>query len=397
MAMVAGGEGLQGAWPVLQLDLAVQSEGEAMASAEHEGREHARQLRLGLVPPPDFGVVARAIEWLEAGKQSHAKHEFEQGVVALNNAVAIIQLELRKHADVRGVIHRSGDVGGAESIIGPLADDGGGAHDPVDVGVLLDACFMRAACYRGMGMVDDALRDIDRLIGWHRRGPKIAQLHALRALCQFEALRVPAALDDARRAVSLAPDSRHIQDLLAELVAYTTTALGEQVTAASRGGVSLRYVRLRGHEIFHEVGGDGYVLYEIGIRLPALQPDKLSGWSALEAAREAEVTVYKRFSEVLDLHIVLKAAIQSRPPDLAPESPPQGRMASFGVGFGGGAAKSQPPKMPRPPSRMLLATRGKFDEGFLRERSQQLQVYFDALLEVPGIDTMREFLEFFAT
>ena len=391
--MAAVAEGAEGPWPVLQLDLAVQGESEAMASAEHEGREHARLLRLGLPPPPDFGFVARAIEWLKAGKQSHAKHEYEQGLVALNNAVAIIQLELRKYADVRGMIHRSGDVGGAEAIIGPLAD---GAHDPDDVAVLLDACFMRAACYRGMGMVDDAVRDIDRLIGWHRRGPKIAQLHALRALCQFEAMRVPAALDDARRAVSLSPDSRHIQDLLAELVAYTTTALGEQVTTASRGGVSLRYVRLRGHEIFHEVGGDGYVLYEIGIRLPALQAEKLSRWSALEAAREAEVTVYKRFSEVLDLHTVLKDAIQSRPPDVSAESPPQGRMASFGFGFGGGAAKAQPPKMPRPPSRMLLATRGKFDEEFLRERSQQLQVYFDALLEVPGMDTMREFLAFFA-
>ncbi len=388
--MAAVAEGAEGPWPVLQLDLAVQGQSEAMASAEHEGREHARMLRLGLLPPNDFGYVARAVEWLEAGKQSHEKHEYEQGLVALNNAVAIIQVELRKHADVRGMIHRSGNAGGAEAIIGPLADDGD------HVGVLLDACFWRAACYRGIGMVDDAVRDIDRLIGWHRRGPKIAQLHALRALCQFEALRVPAALDDARRAVSLSPDSRHIQDLLAELVAYTTTALGEQVTEASRGGVSLRYVRLRGHEIFHEVGGDGYVLYEIGIRLPALQPEKLSRWSALEAAREAEVTVYKRFSEVLDLHTVLKDAIQSRPPDVSPESPPQGRMASFGFGFGGGSAKAQPPKMPRPPSRMLLATRGKFDEEFLRERSQQLQVYFDALLEVPGMDTMREFLAFFA-
>ena len=97
------------------------------------------------------------------------------------------------------------------------------------------------------------------------------------------------------------------------------------------------------------------------------------------------------------MHTVLKAAIQDRPLDMAPESPPPGRLASFGFGFGGGAAKPQPPKMPRAPSRMLLATKGKFDEGFLRERSQQLQEYFDALLEVPGIDTMPEFLAFFST
>jgi len=46
---------------------------------------------------------------------------------------------------------------------------------------------------------------------------------------------------------------------------------------------------------------------------------------------------------------------------------------------------------------MLLATKGKFDESLLRERTAQLQTYFDALLEVPGIDTLPEFLDFFAT
>jgi tetratricopeptide (TPR) repeat protein len=391
-------------WPVLQLDLSVQAEAEALAVAQHEGTERARQLRLGLVPPPNFGGLARAIDWLESGKQRYAEHEYERGVVELGNAVAIAQLGLRPHADASGLIHRSGEsAGGDEAVIGPLADDvDGSARDPEDVGVLLDACFWRAACHRGMGMVDRALPDIDRLIGWHRRGEKIATLHALRALCQFEALQLPGALDDARRAVALSPDSREIQDLLAELVAYTTTALGEGVTAATRGGVALRYVRLRGHEIFHELGGEGYVLYEIGIRLPALQPELLSGWSAKKAAGEAEVTVYKRFSEVLDLHTVVKAAMQNRPqPDAAgggggAEPPAQGRM-SFGFGFGGGASKPQAPKMPRPPSRMLLATKGKFDESLLRERTAQLQTYFDALLEVPGIDTLPEFLAFFAT
>eukprot|EP01044_Picomonas_judraskeda_P031205 COSAG03_NODE_11544_length_587_cov_1.133197_1_plen_135_part_10 len=132
----------EAAWPVLQLDLAVRGESEAIATAEHEGRERARQLRLGLVPPPDYGIVPRAIEWLATGKQSHERYEYEQGLVALNNAVAIVQLELRQHAYPRGLIHRSGDVGGTESIIGPLVEDDGDAHDPVDVGVLLDACFL---------------------------------------------------------------------------------------------------------------------------------------------------------------------------------------------------------------------------------------------------------------
>eukprot|EP01045_Picozoa_sp_COSAG04_P024168 COSAG04_NODE_2982_length_3320_cov_22.013350_2_plen_50_part_00 len=40
-------------------------------------------------------------------------------------------------------------------------------------------------------------------------------------------------------------------------------------------------------------------------------------------------------------------------------------------------------------------TRGKFDESLLRERMAQLQTYFDALLAVPGIDALPEFLAFF--
>ena len=398
--------------PVLQLDLQTQGAPEAVAAATNEAREVARMDRLGLVPPPNFGALARAVEWLQGGRQRYAEHEYEKGVVALENAVAIAQLSLRQHADVAGLIHRSGEAGGGgdEAVIGPLDDAGsprgGGAHDPEDVGVLLDAFFLRAACHRGMGMVDRALQDIDRVIGWHRHGARIGPLHAVRALCQFEALRVQPALDDARRAVALSPDSREIQDLLAELVSLTTVSLGPEPAAASRGDVALRYVRLRGHEIFHELGGDGYVLFEIGIRLPALQPKHFSGWAAVKAAGEAEVTVYKRFSEVLDLHTVVKAALRSHPQP--PPASPAGGGAAGSVQqpaaapsrspFGwGGAAKLQPPKMPAPPSRMLMSTKGKFDEGLLLDRRVQLQTYFDALLEVPGIDTLPEFLAFWAT
>lgn len=62
-------------WPVLQLDLEVVGESEALARAEHEGQEHARKLRLGLVPSPDSGVVARAVGWLKAGTDKHAEHQ----------------------------------------------------------------------------------------------------------------------------------------------------------------------------------------------------------------------------------------------------------------------------------------------------------------------------------
>eukprot|EP01045_Picozoa_sp_COSAG04_P024167 COSAG04_NODE_2982_length_3320_cov_22.013350_1_plen_392_part_00 len=315
---------------VLRLDVGAEAEPGALATAKQETAERDRQQRLGLVPPPTLGGLARAVEWLEGGKARYAEHEYERGVVELGNAVTIVQLGLRRHADGDGAIHRAALAqacggGGTASGVGPLGDGAqggrGAARDPEEVGVLLDAFFWRAACHRGLGMVERAVQDIDRLLAWHRGGggggdasqDKSAELHAIRALCLFEGLEVGRATDDARRAVALSPDAPELQLLLRQLVAYSSTALGEG-SAASQASVSLRYVRLRRHEVFHELGGEGYVLFEMGVRLPSLQQAALSGWSAAAASAEAEVTVYKRFSEVLDLHAACKAALKARPP-----------------------------------------------------------------------------------
>ena len=418
---------------VLRLDVGAEAEPAALATAKQETAERDRQQRLGLVPPPTLGGLARAVEWLEGGKARYAEHEYERGVVELGNAVTIVQLGLRRHADGDGAIHRAALAqacagGGTASGVGPLGDGAqqgrAAARDPEEVGVLLDAFFWRAACHRGLGMVERAVQDIDRLLAWHRGGgdgghasqDKSAELHAIRALCLFEGLEVGRATDDARRAVALSPDAPELQLLLRQLVAYSSTALGEG-SAASQASVSLRYVRLRRHEVFHELGGEGYVLFEMGVRLPSLQQAALSGWSAAAASAEAEVTVYKRFSEVLDLHAACKAALKARPPPRVATLtfPRLGAHAAYNYILkrrveGGGAAAGRRgmgfrfgfgttgPQMPPPPSRMLVGsqlTRGKFDESLLRERMAQLQRYFDALLAVPGIDALPEFLAFF--
>lgn len=321
-------------------------------------------------------VVDFAADWLVRARTHYDAHELEMSMSCLNNAVAVAQIDLIARADSSGRIYRSAP--GTSPLPTPPGPPGRDSeHSLGCLEVLRDAFFWRAACQRGIGAVEDAISDLDRLLEWHYdvtgsdSGQRLrtAELHAFRALCLFEGMRVQEALDDACRAVGLAPDLKEPQRLLAELSRYAADALGQDAPPPT---VPLRYIRVRGHQVFKELSGgssSSHVLFEIGVRLPGLLAATNASLSAASGVEQEEIFLLKRFSEVLAMHDEVKAAVK----------------------------KLGQSRMPAPPSRMMGTKfmRGKFDPDVLMQRTAQLQHYFDVLL-AEGLDELPECLSFFS-
>jgi hypothetical protein len=226
--------------PCLCLDVDVSGEADAIRAAEQSRDEADRENRLGLVPTPGTGFLNHAAEWLARGKKHYLEHEYvthlpaqsclgqanqsrqawlgfpacayvcapdagalaftddspwcryENALVELNNSVAIGQRGVVGHAQHER-LPRVGGVCSSETV---SAEPGHDASHRLDyTGLLLDAFWWRAKCWRGVGAVEAAVADLDRLLGWHRdpSGEDHADIRrrAVRLRCERAEVRLP--------------------------------------------------------------------------------------------------------------------------------------------------------------------------------------------------------------